>query len=161
MIRTKRRVTALTVALLATASATLFAGCGAGSTHQAKTRCGATALRLSIETEGESGTTVIFLHLVNRSGSTCVASGRASFEIEQSRKRADVQHNPLSVPVRLRLSPGQRRFVSPVDWSAWCGSRRHLGVVVRFDGLAARSRFNYLPRCDQPGSASKLLPTNS
>ena len=62
---------------------------------------------------------------------------------------------------RHGVSPGRRRFVSPVDWSAWCGSRRHLGVVVRFDGLAARSRFNYLPRCDQPGSASKLLPTSS
>jgi hypothetical protein len=72
-----------------------------------------------------------------------------------------IQNNPLSIPVHLRLSSGQRRFTNPIDWSNWCGSRHQLDIVLRFDGLTTRSHFNYLPRCDQPGRASKLLPTSS
>src|ERR1035437_1026736 len=162
-----RRLTALTIVISAAILGTLFAGCAVRSKPSQSAsgnvlpKCDAGSLRLSLRAEGDSGTAVVFAYLLNRSGSTCIASGRVSFEIEQSRERADVQQNPLSIPVHLRLSSKRRGFANPIDWSNWCGSRRHLDVVVRFDGLVTRSRFNVLPRCDQPRSASRLLPTSS
>ena len=167
----RRRFTALMIVVSAAILGTLFAGCAAHSKASQGAsgnvpKCGAGTLLLSLQAEGESGTAVVFAFLLNRSGSTCIASGRASFEIEQSRERAKVQHNPLRIPVHLRLSSGQRRFATPIDWSNWCGSRRHLDVVSHFDGLATHFRFKgkwayAVPRCDHPESASKLLPTNS
>ena len=146
----------LVLALGAAISGTTLVGCSAHS--HATARCGPGTLRLSLQTQGESGTAVIFASLLNRSASTCIASGRASFEIEQSRERVKIQNNPLSVPVHLRLSSGQRRTLSPIGWNNWCGLRGRLDIVLRFDDLATRYRFNYLPRCDQPGRASQLSP---
>lgn len=156
---TRRLFIALALTVASVTLGASLSGCGAHSRTIA--RCGPAALRLSLQSEGESGTAIVFAFLLSRNGSACIASGTASFEIEQNRERAKIQNNPLSIPVHLRLSPGQRRYVNPVDWSNWCGSRRHLDVVVHFNGLAKRYRFTYLPRCDQPGSASQLIATSS
>jgi hypothetical protein len=125
----------------------LLAGCGASSHLEAK--CPAAALRPSLETEGENEGAVVFVTLANGSGSTCVASGSASFEIDRNGRRVPFDGNPLNVAVKARIPPRQKRLVANAWWGNWCGSRERLDVAVRFGGSVTRSRFAVLPVCLQ------------
>ncbi len=142
---------------------TLLTGCGADSITNPATSASGPPCRLGnlwirLQSEGESGSTILTVSLVNRGRITCVASSQVSIAIRQGQRNAVVDGNPLVGVFRLPVSPGQTRIAYAAHWSNWCHSRRSLFFVVHAGRLSARSRFNYIPRCDRQKVPSKLIP---
>lgn len=158
---TRRLCVVLVVTVTSVALGTSLTGCATGShkvssgSHRVS-NCGRDALRLSLQTQGTATQAVVFLSLRNRSGSECVASGTARFEVEQSGHPAKISGNPSNVSVNARILPGRARLVANAWWFNWCGSRRDLRIAVHLDGTIVRWRFNALPVCLSRRDKSRL-----
>lgn len=160
-MKERRRSLLASVAVVILAAA--LVGCGADSHANSGTsapapKCTADTLRLSLQTQGTATQSVTFLALTNNSRSTCLASGKAVFTVEQNGRLATVRNNPLSMPVRIRLLPKQSKTIfHDVWWNNWCRSRRKIDLAVRFNGSVARSPFSVLPVCLDRKSPSRLI----
>jgi hypothetical protein len=118
--------------------------------------CSPAELRLALSTQGAATQSVIFLSMLNRGASACVASGAVRFEVEQAGRRARISGNPLTVRVRVTLIPKRAQWVAHVWWANWCGSRRGLDVAASYGGETIRSRFRTLPVCLSSSRRSTL-----
>ena len=148
------RVTTPVVALAIAAIAGAGGAASASSDGRSTAPCRWEPLRLSVETQGESTTTWIGVHLTN-SGPACSLSGAATLTIEQLGRRARVAGNRLVLPLRGLIGRSHARLLR-ADWDNWCGSRRGLSLRVRYGRVAVLSWFSHLPACLDRSGRSRL-----
>jgi hypothetical protein len=87
--------------------------------------------------QGTASQAVIFLSILNRSNSRCTVSEPSSLEVTQA-------GNPIAAREHAELGPRSKESEASEAhfwWANWCGSRRILAVVARYQGLTVRSRF--------------------
>jgi len=118
--------------------------------------CGASQLRLSVETQGESTTTWIGVRIRDL-GRACVVSGAVELTVERAERPAAIEGNPLRLALTGSIGRGGSRLVR-ADWANWCGPRRGLSLRARYRGLSVRSRPRHVPVCLGREAASRLVP---
>jgi hypothetical protein len=145
--------------IAAAAGATVLAVGGTTVTDSGIHQCAPGMLKLKLWPEGSHTESVVFLSIANRSSLLCSVSGTVQFEVTQAGHRARIRNNPLVTHRHADLAPHSAEsaeFAAHFWWANWCGSRRELAVVARYDGLAVRSRVKSPPVCVRSGKASSL-----
>jgi hypothetical protein len=144
--------------IAAAAGATVLAVGGTTVTDSGISRCAPGQLRLDLRPGSTATRAVVFLSVANRSRALCAVSGAVRFEVTQAGKRASIRNNPLVTHRHAELAPHgvESAEFAQFRWANWCGSRRSLALVARYDGITARSPVKSVPACIRSGTPSSL-----
>lgn len=141
------------------ALALVLAACSQGKpfaepTTSATARCGAEAVTFKPQTEGATGSSVVYLEITH-SGSPCRLSGEAKLTIADADGKAlDVEGNPSTQAV-VRDLPLDAQGISWI-WRNWCGDDVPVTFVFEVAGERVELDARAGARCDEPGGRSSL-----
>jgi hypothetical protein len=120
--------------------------------------CGVKTTVPAVDSNGATGTVLIYVGLRNRAGRACLARGRAALALRDARTHAllRIYNNPYSRTVRRSLHRGLNNLFT-LQWRNYCGPSRPLLVIASFAGRQARERDSYPgARCELPDVTSEL-----
>jgi hypothetical protein len=120
--------------------------------------CAAKTTVPAVDTNGATGTVLIYVGLRNRSGHACLARGRAALALRDAKTRVllHIYANPYARPVRRSLRRGLNNLFT-LQWKNYCGPGRPLLIVASFARRQAVRRDAYPgARCELPDVASEL-----
>jgi hypothetical protein len=112
----------------------------------------------AVDTNGATGTVLIYVGLRNRSGHACLARGRATLALRDAETHAlvHVYANPYTRTVRRSLRRGVNNLFT-LQWKNYCGPGRPLLIVASFARRQAVERDAYPgARCELPDVPSEL-----
>jgi hypothetical protein len=120
--------------------------------------CAAKTTVPAVDTNGATGTVLIYVGLRNRAGHACLARGRAVLALRDAKTHAllHIYANPYSRTVRRSLHRGLNNLFT-LQWKNYCGPGRPLLVIASFAGRQALERDAYPgARCELPDVPSEL-----
>ena len=120
--------------------------------------CAAKTTMPAIDSNGATGTVLIYVGLRNRSSHACLARGRAVLALRDTKTHAllHIYANPYSRTVRRSLHRGLNNLFT-VQWRNYCGPGRPLLVIATFARRQAVERDSYPgARCELPDVPSEL-----
>jgi hypothetical protein len=120
--------------------------------------CAAKTTAPAVDTNGATGTVLIYVGLRNRSGHACRARGRATLALRDAKTHAllHIYANPYARTVRRSLRRGLNNLFT-MQWKNYCGPGRPLLIVASFARRQAVEREAYAgARCELPDVPSEL-----
>jgi hypothetical protein len=120
--------------------------------------CAAKTAAPAVDTNGATGTVLIYVGLRNRSGHACRARGRATLALRDAKTHAllHIYANPYARTVRRSLRRGLNNLFT-MQWKNYCGPGRPLLIVASFARRQAVEREAYAgARCELPDVPSEL-----
>jgi len=120
--------------------------------------CSAKRTVPAVDTNGATGTVLIYVGLRNRSGHACLARGRAVLALRDAKTHTllHIYANPYARTVRRSLRRGLNNLFT-LQWKNYCGPGRPLLLIVSFAGRRAVERDAYPgARCELPDIPSEL-----
>ena len=149
MVRGQARDRALSIpsclAALTAAAALVAATAAHGS--EAVAPCALDALRLAVETQGESTTARIGISLRSSAARSCRLSAPVTVTILHAGRWAPVRGNPLRRLVSGVLARGFEKEVLAADWQNWCAGQSGVRLVVSYGTLMNVQPLPVLPAC--------------
>jgi hypothetical protein len=112
----------------------------------------------AVDTNGSTGTVLIYVGLRNRSGHACLARGRTVLALRDAKTHAllHVYDNPYARSVHRSLRRGLNNLFT-LQWKNYCGPGRPLLIIVSFARRRAVEREPYPgARCELPDVPSEL-----
>ena len=120
--------------------------------------CAAKTTLPAVDTNGATGTVLIYVGLRNRSGHACLARGRAVLALRDAKTHVllHVYANPYARSVRRSLRGGLNNLFT-LQWQNYCGPGRPLLIIASFARRQAVERDLYPgARCELPDVPSEL-----
>ena len=120
--------------------------------------CAAKTTVPAVDTNGASGTILIYVGLRNRSRHACLARGRAVLALRDAKTHAllHIYANPYARTVRRSLRRGLNNLFA-LQWKNYCGPGRPLLIIATFARRQAVQRDAYPgARCELPDVPSEL-----
>jgi hypothetical protein len=112
----------------------------------------------AVDTNGSTGTVLIYVGLRNRSGHACLARGRTVLALRDAKTHAllHVYANPYARSVRRSLRRGLNNLFT-LQWQNYCGPGRPLLIIASFARRQVVERDTYPgARCELPDVPSEL-----